>query len=828
MKPTARRTSLLAASLALGCSAPAPLDPSQIPGYRSGEPLAIAAWSGSQVPIANPLLQPLSLPAGTSGAPSQATIQQILDLTRGSQVKDLPTDDSVKTLQIQTHPDGAALRILDTGNAAEEGMGGLSPGTEATAAFANPQFLANMAIYAARPTGPSSRRLLATVPDSVDLRPQMPPIRDQGPRGTCAIFSTVALLDALYANASAMPIKHASPEFIDWLYQLEVKSQRWPATLWTDDGTYPWALQWVLNANGNAHDPYVPPQQGYLSEEACPYQPYLPSAAADTPKDAESAKIIGAALAASIRSGTTFASQGAAFVGVRNDLDSIKAALAGGQPVQLSLPLYTPDWFDPPRDRGAHIAEITPEKSRQTNRIGYHSMVIVGYETDANAPGGGWFILRNSWGRWWGDNGHCRVSFKYILSYAFDLDLAVAYNQPFQATYGLDVPHPPPSPVPTPVPTTTPAPTATPTVLPSAVPTPFPSTVGPTPIPAPSASLPAPTPLPSATPSPRPTPSPSQAPSPSPLPTPTPGPSATPLPTPTPVPTRVPGRVSTVAGGKAGFADGSGANARFMGPEDLAVDGAGNVFVADHYNDRIRKITPDGQVTTVAQLIQGIHPCGLAVDPAGHIFTTIINNVWELMPDKTFHVYGSSGSFDRPQGLAADAAGNLYVADYGNSQIKKISPSGDVSVVAGQGAGFADGPAAKAKFNYPYGVSVDATGTLYVADTSNAAVRKITPDGTVSTLARIDSNLMGVVADAAGNVYATDGDRVFKTTPAGVTQVFAGGAGTTSSWLGTSLDGIGTAAGFAATWGIAIDAAGILYVADGAGYTSTSEIRKIE
>jgi sugar lactone lactonase YvrE len=171
------------------------------------------------------------------------------------------------------------------------------------------------------------------------------------------------------------------------------------------------------------------------------------------------------------------------------------------------------------------------------------------------------------------------------------------------------------------------------------------------------------------------------------------------------------GTTSTLAGaaGVGGFSNGQGAAAKFSFPTGVAVDGEGSTYVADYNTNHIRKITPGGAVTTFA----GSGASGSTDGP------------------------GANASFNCPWGLAIDGDGNLIVADINNHLIRKITPDGIVTTVAGVrgGAGFADGPALNSKFNDPTGVALDGDGNIFVADDGNCRVRKITPDGVVSTVA---------------------------------------------------------------------------------------------
>jgi sugar lactone lactonase YvrE len=283
------------------------------------------------------------------------------------------------------------------------------------------------------------------------------------------------------------------------------------------------------------------------------------------------------------------------------------------------------------------------------------------------------------------------------------------------------------------------------------------------------------------------------------------------------------GVVTTLAGvagpSNWGTADGAGSAARFSGPQGVATDAAGNVYVADSWNFTIRKITPAGAVTTLAGLAAGYPPAdgsGGSVDGPG-----------------------SAARFDFPRGVATDGAGNVYVADTWNHTIRKITPDGVVSTLAGLAGnrGAADGPGGTARFNGPYGVAVDGAGNLYVADHWNSTIRKITPDGLVTTLAGLAGRTgsadgagsaarfgypSGVAVDGNGNVFVADPwiNTIRKITPAGLVSTVAGLSAFASAG---STDGPGSVARFSGPQGAAVDRAGNVYIAD----TINSTIRKI-
>ena len=323
------------------------------------------------------------------------------------------------------------------------------------------------------------------------------------------------------------------------------------------------------------------------------------------------------------------------------------------------------------------------------------------------------------------------------------------------------------------------------------------------------------------------------------------------------------GVVTTLAGTTQGFQDGTGTNASFFRPRAVAVDSAGNVYVADTNNNRIRKITSTGVVTTLAgsgtgQFADGtgtnasfFSPHGVAVDSAGNVYvadytnqrirkitpagvvTTLAGSGTQAFADGT----GTNASFFNPIGVAVDSAGNVYVSDYSNNRIRKITPDGVVTTLAGSTSGYTDttknGAVSGALLNIPRAVAVDSSSTIYVADTSNNRIRKITSTGVVTTLAgsgiatfadgtgtNASFNLPnGVAVDSSGNVYVGDtvNNRIRKITSTGVVTTLAG------SGIATFVDGTGTAASFNTPQGITVDSAGNVYVIDQLNY----RVRKI-
>jgi sugar lactone lactonase YvrE len=312
--------------------------------------------------------------------------------------------------------------------------------------------------------------------------------------------------------------------------------------------------------------------------------------------------------------------------------------------------------------------------------------------------------------------------------------------------------------------------------------------------------------------------------------------------------------VTTFAGtSSVGATDGTGPSARFHRPQGLALDNAGNVYVADSDNATLRKITPAGVVTTLAGVagqpgaVDGLasaarfnFPASLVCDPAGNLFVADANNhaIRRVSPAGEVTTYagalGTAGAddgprltarFHRPEGLALDAAGNLFVADAGNHTLRKIAVDGNVTTLAGAAgeSGRVDGPATAARFNRPFRLALDRAGNLYISESGNYDIRQLSPSGEVSTVyhARYAS-LYGSIAyrnAPAGLVVTTNGRLLFVDSftdtinelllPADEFRVLAGQENT---W--GDADGPALSARFNEPNALAIDATGNLIIAE--------------
>jgi len=255
------------------------------------------------------------------------------------------------------------------------------------------------------------------------------------------------------------------------------------------------------------------------------------------------------------------------------------------------------------------------------------------------------------------------------------------------------------------------------------------------------------------------------------------------------------GAVSTFAGsGTYDIINGNGVNASFKDPYRIALDGAGNLYVVDQVDTRIRKIATNADVTTYA----------------GSATPGFLNGI---AANAEFAVNAG--------GLATDANGNVYLGDTFNERIRKISSNGTVSTFSGSGGeGFTDGDASSATFRWPDGITVDKDGNLYTAEQGNFGIRKIAPDGSTSKFAggsygtkdgnaaNAQFNFIGdMVADKNGNLFVIDDNRIRMITPQGAVTTIAG------SGKGYK-DGDGSIALFAGPGGLGIDEQGNIYVAD--------------
>ena len=333
------------------------------------------------------------------------------------------------------------------------------------------------------------------------------------------------------------------------------------------------------------------------------------------------------------------------------------------------------------------------------------------------------------------------------------------------------------------------------------------------------------------------------------------------------------GTITTVAGtGEHGFGGDGGpaSQAQISSPTGVAVDGAGNLYIADAGNHRVRRVDSTGTITTVAgtgehgfggdggpaSQAQISSPTGVAVDGAGNLYIADAGNHRVRRVDSTGTIttvagtgeagFGGDGApatqagIDRLTGVAVDGAGNLYIADWNSNRVRKVDSTGTITTIAGtgeRGFGGDGGPASQAQISSPTGVAVDGAGNLYIADWDNGRIRRVDSAGTITTIAgtggfyfRGDggparqgwlSYPTGVAVDGAGNLYIADADdhriRKVDSTTGTITTV-AGGVNTFGGDGGPASE-----AQISSPTGIAVDGAGNLYISD-----RSHRIRKVD
>ena len=324
------------------------------------------------------------------------------------------------------------------------------------------------------------------------------------------------------------------------------------------------------------------------------------------------------------------------------------------------------------------------------------------------------------------------------------------------------------------------------------------------------------------------------------------------------------GTITTIAGtSQSGFSgDGGPAVAAELNfPEDVAIDGSGYLYIADTANHRIRRVDPSGTITTIAGTgeegfsgdgapavsAQMLFPTGIEVDVAGNLYIADTGNhrIRRVNPSGTITTIAGIGGkgfsgdggpagtarLSFPSGLALDAAGNLYIADTGNHRIRRLDPSGTITTVAGTGQpGFSGdgGPAVWAQLSAPKGVSVDGSGNVYIADQEDLRIRRVDPSGTITTFAGTGEwgfggdngpavqarlrNPDGVAVDGSGNLYIADtwNRRIRRVDPSGTITTFAG----TGEWGFSGDKGPAVQARLRNPDGVAVDGSGNLYIAD--------------
>jgi sugar lactone lactonase YvrE len=341
------------------------------------------------------------------------------------------------------------------------------------------------------------------------------------------------------------------------------------------------------------------------------------------------------------------------------------------------------------------------------------------------------------------------------------------------------------------------------------------------------------------------------------------------------------GIITTVAGSREYGDGGPATEANLFMPTGAAMDACGNLYIADNYRHRVRKVDADGIITTVAgngidgysgdgglaTEAQLYYPSGIAVDTLGNLYIADSSNYRVRKVDangiiSTFAGNGDWGysgdggpaaqaQLDHPLDVAVDALGNVYIADAGNNRIRKVDTNGIISTFAGSGiAGYSGagnfggdgGPATQALMSWPAGVALDSSGNVYIADHNNSRIRKVDTNGVIATVAGSGDEGYGgdggpateaqlqvpldVAIDTSGNLYIADyyNDRIRKVNTNGIITTVAGGGTPPDPGLEFWGDGgPATQAVLRLAQGIAVDTSGNLYIAD----TDNNRIRKV-